>query len=212
MGTCKDTAGTPSPAQHSVHVLPLPGLCLALLPFSLPSSRRDLHLAQLKSELICKTGKSKWFSSIRSQGYGRTQSEAAQHMMFSNENTFPLGLFLYLAEKHSKDICWCSSARQQSLQTEVALFSEEHIIVYRPRCKPNRSTSLTHPLPSTTILQSSEPGSQAPTPLEQDDFTSLCLHCTHKYCYSQPDPSVLQNADKTRDVGDNQTADAAEMN
>lgn len=43
--------------------------------------------------------------------------------MSSNENTFPLGSFLYLAEKHSKDICWCSRARQQSLQTEGALFS-----------------------------------------------------------------------------------------
>lgn len=130
--------------------------------------------------------------------------------MFSNENTFPLGSFLDLAEKHSKDICRCSSARQQALQTEVALFSKEHITVYRPRWKPSRSTTVPHPLPSTTTLQSSGPGSRAHTPLEQDDITSLCLHCTHpKCCNSQPDPSVLLNADKTTDVGHNQTADAA---
>lgn len=77
--------------------------------------------------------------------------------MFSSENTFPLGSFLYLAEKHSKDICRCSSARRQSLQTEVALFSKEHITVYRPRWKPSRSTALTHPLSSTT-LQRPGPG------------------------------------------------------
>lgn len=134
-------------------------------------------------------------------------------MTFSNENTFPLGSFLYLAEKHSKDICWRSTARQQSLQTEVALFSKEHITVYRPRWKPRRCTTLTHSLPSTTTLQSSGLGSWAPTPLEQDDITSLCLHCTHHKCWnSQPDPSALLNADKTRDVRHNQTADAAEMN
>lgn len=110
--------------------------------------------------------------------------------MLSNENTFPLGSFLYLAEKHSKDICRCSSARQQSLQTEVAPFSKEHITVYRPRWKPSRSTALPHPLPSTTTLQSSGLGLRAPTPLEQDDITLLCLHCTHHKCWnSQPDPS-----------------------
>lgn len=134
-------------------------------------------------------------------------------MMFSNENAFPLGSFLYLAETHSKDICWCSSARQQSLQTEVALFSKEHITVYWPRWKPSRSSALTHPLPSTTTLQSSGLGSWAPTPLEQNDITLQCLHCTHHKCWnSQPDPSALLTADKTRDVRHNQTADAAEMN
>lgn len=134
-------------------------------------------------------------------------------MMFSSENTFPLGSFLYLAEKHSKDICWCSSARQQSLQTEVAVFSKEHITVYTSRWKPSRSTALTHPLPSTTTLQSSGLGSWAPSPLEQDDITWLHLHCTHHKCSnSQPDPPALLTADKTRDARDNQTADAAEMN
>lgn len=96
--------------------------------------------------------------------------------MLSNENTFPLGSFLYLAEKHSKDICRCSSARQQSLQGEVALFSKEHITVYSPRWKLSRPTALTHPLPSTTTLQSPGLGSWAPTLLEQGDIAVFALH------------------------------------
>jgi len=85
------------------------------------------------------TGKSKWFSSIRSQGYRQKRSEAVQQMMFSIENSFTLGSLLYLAENRSEGICWCSSPIQQPLQTKTALSSKEHITVYRSRQKTPKS-------------------------------------------------------------------------
>lgn len=64
-------------------------------------------------------------------------------------------------------------------------------------------------LPSATKLPDLPP----PAPPEQNDIIFLCLYSTHHKCYySQPDPLVLRIAKKTRDVWDNQTADAAEMN
>lgn len=93
LGYCQTSFS--STTQHAQASTPWPDCSRHSLisPCSLWWPRRDLHLALLKPELICKAGKSTWSSSVRSQGYGQTpsQSESVQQMTLSTENSFPLG-------------------------------------------------------------------------------------------------------------------------
>lgn len=202
MSTHKDTAGPPALAQHRRHTLPPPAwqrLAPPHSPCSLPYFRRDLHLVWLKPELICKTGKSKWFSPIRRQGYGQAQSEAVQQMMFSTEKSFLLDSLLYLAEKHSEDICWSSSPTQQSLQTKVALFKQgaHHSLQIKAK---NHCSHLF--LPNAATQQSSVLDPQPPVPLEQNDAVScVCMAPTtsatipnqaHQYYWMQTKPGMFE--------------------
>lgn len=173
MSTRKDTAGPPALAQHSIHTLPPPArqrLAPSHPLCSLSYSRRDLHLVWLKPKLICKTGKSKWFSPIRRQGYGKAQSEAAQQMMFSTENSFLLDSPLYLAEKHSKDICWSSSPTQQSLRTKVALFKQGAHHSLQIKVKKHCSRLF---LSSAATQQSSVLDPRPPIALEQNEWSGV---------------------------------------